>query len=110
MSKENTATNVYDFTYYKLMSILDSPEIANDEKELLMQLVDGYLEGSVCVVWVSGEPRFYDSGDAETESTTIKDILESEDELREDYLEGALDPYLEAVEDACAAREEAGDD
>ncbi len=109
MENENTANNVVDFTYYKLMRMLEDV-YQGDEQELLMQLIEGYMENSVGVVWVGGEPRFYDLEDNPEECTSLKEILELEDELLENYLDGDFDEYVQEAIEELGLREESLED
>jgi len=104
MAQEQMAT-VYDFTYHKLMKMLDGLT-TGDEIELMMQLIDGYLEGLVGVVWVSGEPRFFDVNDESDEYSSMEDMLQLEEDLTDSYFEGALDSYIEEAIEEFGLRED----
>ncbi len=90
----STTNNVVDFTHYKLMMMLTDSTDA-EEVELLMNFIEQYEEGSIGVVWVGGEPRFFDVAEPEA-NVSLEDIIQEVRNL--DELENMIFDEQDAID------------
>ena len=67
--------NVRDLTLYRLNRMYKDSR-SREEIDLLAEFIASYEDGIVGVVWVCGEPRFYDIDDSPEYGATVEEVLE----------------------------------